>query len=120
MAKADKGMRIFGVDGSTFTNFRVSKPSDGLYVDFASNNNTYDSWKVTALTGDGFDVDGPDNTFIDNVVTQADGYGSTVISSGNSFIDNKASKCGLADLQDTAGEGVNSYDGNSFGTVVNR
>ncbi len=111
-----RGMAIFGVTNSTFTDFRMAKPSDGVYVDFASSGNTFQRWKIRAPDGDGFDLDGPNNTYLENTVTKAGGYGFSVITSGNTFSDNKAVKSGTADLQDTAGQGANTYTGNVFGT----
>ncbi len=118
MSKVDgKGMRIFGVGDSDFIDFRMAKPDDGVFVDFASSGNLFQDWKITAPDGDGFDLDGPSNTFVDNTVNKAGGYGFSVITGGNTFTGNKAKSSGLADLQDTAGKGANTYSGNDFGTT---
>jgi len=117
MSKVDgKGMQIFGVEDSDFLDFRMAKPNDGVYVDFASTGNLFQDWKITAPDGEGFDLDGPSNTFIDNKVSKAGGYGFSVITGGNTFTGNKATGSGNADLQDTAGKGANTYTDNTFGT----
>lgn len=74
---------------------------------------------VTANVGPGISVasDATGGLYTKNTVKKGLADGLLVAGIGNSFVGNTAKKNGGFDLNDSTGEGENTYSGNSFGTV---
>ncbi|GJM23314.1 MAG: hypothetical protein DHS20C15_32290 [Planctomycetota bacterium] len=111
------GLEFTNVTNSTFTDFRMSKPRDGVELSSSCAGNVIQGFKIRAPEGFGFEIRGPNNLFQDNTVTKAEEIGFFVNSTGNNFVGNKAVKSGELDVEDIAGKGLNTYTENVFGTT---